>query len=180
MDTTRMQEPPPAAKVEQEPGGAIGAPRVGRLRRRLVAWMVDWSLVLVGGVVAMVPGGLLSGLAAEGSALYAVGYALAVLGFVGAVPGYWLACWRWLGARSVGQRALGLWVLRSDGARLSSRRMLGRELGLKLAPSALGGVWLAASALVARSDPARRGLHDRLADTVVVCERPPRCEALVG
>ena len=152
---------------------------VGRLRRRIPAFVVDWSLVLAASVAGALPGALVAGSSSAGSALYAVGSLVCILGFLAAAPGYWLGCWRWLEGRSVGQRLMGLWVLRTDGEGLSARRMLGRERGLKWGAHAVRfGLWLPGGALVALSDPARRALHDRVADTLVVREsRPERVVA---
>lgn len=160
---------------------AVGPQRApGRLRRRVPACVVDWSLMLVGGLVVMLPGGVVAGGAEAGSVLYVAGYAASWLGFVAAVAGYWLGCWRWLDARSVGQRLLGLRVLRSGGERPSAVRVVAREIGLKWVAHALSfGLWLPVGAVVAWLDPARRALHDRVADTLVV--RELRCErALVS
>ncbi len=166
MDTMEMVRPVGSDEL------TVGSQRaVGRLRRRVPAFVVDWSLVLVAGVVAAMPGGVLAGGSPVGSVLYAAGYAMSLLGFLAAVPGYWLGCWRWLDGRSAGQRLLGLRVLRSSGGRLSAGRMLGRELGLKWGVHAVSfGLWLPVGALVALSDPTRRALHDRVVDTVVVRE----------
>ncbi len=171
-----MQELRPAAMVAAQQG-----PTVGRLRRRIPAFVVDWSLVLVAGVLAALPGGMMAGSAGAGSALYAVGSAACLLGFLAAIPGYWLGCWRWLEGRSAGHRLMGLRVLRSSGERVSAARMLGRELGLKWVAHALSfGLWLPTGALVALSDPTRRALHDRVADTLVVREARPERVVLDG
>ncbi|MCP9491544.1 MAG: RDD family protein [Solirubrobacteraceae bacterium MAG38_C4-C5] len=165
-----------AMDVEQRRGGVA----VGRLRRRVPACVIDWSLALMVGVLVSLPGGVVAGATSAGSVAYAAGYAACLLGLVGGLPGYWLACWRWLDRRSVGQRLLGLRVLRSGGQRPSAARMVGREIALKWIAHALTfGLWLAVGAVVARCDPARRALHDRVGDTVVVRECCPE-RALLG
>ncbi len=160
-----MQERPAAA------GEMTTEPEFGRLRRRVPAFVVDWTLVLMAGLVAALPGGVVADGAPAGSVVYVLGSVASWLGFVAAVPGYWLASWRWLDGRSVGQWLMGLRVLRTSGGRVSAARMLGRELGLKLVAQAVsGGLWLSVGALVALSDTRRRALHDRVVDTVVVRE----------
>lgn len=170
MDTTVMD----TMVLERSTAGAMvpgSVPGVGRLRRRLPAFVVDWTLVLLAGLVAALPGGVVADGAPAGSVAYVLGSVASWLGFVAAVPGYWLASWRWLDGRSVAQWLLGLRVLRTSGGRPSAARLLGRELGLKLVAQAVsGGLWLSVGALVALSDTRRRGLHDRVVDTVVVRE----------
>ena len=70
-----------------------------------------------------------------------------------------LAIW----ATTVGKRALGMYVVRTDGSRIGFWRALGRELAKLLSFITLGaGFWMVAF----RED--KRGLHDLIADTVVV------------
>lgn len=80
---------------------AVGPRRAtGRLRRRVPAFAVDWSLVLLAGLVAALPGGLLAGDAAAGSLLYSWGTRCAGWPFLVVVPAYWLPRWRGRGSRA--------------------------------------------------------------------------------
>jgi uncharacterized RDD family membrane protein YckC len=68
-----------------------------------------------------------------------------------------------LAGATLGQRALGLRVVRGDGGRPGFLRALVRVIGLLagFAPGGLGVLWIA-------FDREKRGFHDHLARTYVV------------
>jgi uncharacterized RDD family membrane protein YckC len=78
------------------------------------------------------------------------------------VVGYFATFWATTG-QTPGNRALGFRVCATDGGRLKPRRAVLRFLGLILA-----ALPLFAGYLLILVDDRRRGLHDRLARTVVV------------
>jgi uncharacterized RDD family membrane protein YckC len=75
-------------------------------------------------------------------------------------------CWFWSGrgkGQTVGMRALGLRVIRTDGTYLSVGRAFLRQIGLGISTLAfgLGVLWIA-------WDKEKQGWHDKMADTYVV------------
>jgi uncharacterized RDD family membrane protein YckC len=145
-------------------------PYVG-LVTRAIAFGLDAALInlvalLVGAVVALtfsvlsLPNELEVVAAAAGGVLYLL-----------AIVGYFTTFWTTTG-QTPGSRALGIRVTPAEGDVLSPRRALLRFVGLTLAalPLFLGFLWI----LV---DDRRRGLHDRMARTVVV--DAPRVSAVV-
>ena len=95
-----------------------------------------------------------------GSAVFtAVALVLADLLFV---PAYFLGLWAWRG-QTVGKMAMAIKVVRRDGSRVG----LGTE-ALRLIGYLFSTLLLFGGFLMIAFDRQRRGLHDRLADTVVV------------
>jgi uncharacterized RDD family membrane protein YckC len=137
------------------------------LATRVLAFAIDVTIinavaVLTAAVVSLtlsifsMPDGLVAALVAAGGALY-------LLWGVG----YFVVCWSTTG-QTPGSRVLRIRVTGRDGAGLRPRRALVRYLGLWLA-----ALPLFAGFLLILLDDRRRGLHDRLAGTVVV-DMPPR------
>lgn len=85
--------------------------------------------------------------------------------FLGIAVGY-LVIFSALAGATLGQRALGLEIVRGDGGRPGFVRATIRALALLLglAPGGLGVLWIA-------FDREKRGLHDHLARTYVVRRR---------
>ena len=77
-------------------------------------------------------------------------------------PLYFLALWVWRG-QTVGKMAMAIKVVRRDGHRLGVGTALLRLVGYLFST-----LLLFAGFLMIAFDRQRRGLHDRLADTVVV------------
>lgn len=72
---------------------------------------------------------------------------------------------------TVGKRARGLRVLRSDGTRISAGRATGRYFA-----KILSGIILLIGFLMAAFTERKQGLHDLLADTLVVAETPEKAQ----
>ncbi len=125
--------------ADDYPGRRLGLPQEGpgsiaRFGRRLVAIGVDWGLAL------LVAHGLFGG----GSWV--------TLGVFTAMTVVLLAA----ASQTVGQRLVGLHLVRLSGERAGLLRSLGRSLLLALAVPAL--IW----------DRDQRGLHDRFAGTLLL------------
>jgi uncharacterized RDD family membrane protein YckC len=137
------------------------------LGRRLAALLVD-SLILVASgwlLLNMVAAGAVLSLGDGALAARAVGIAtLVVAGAAGLYrPLFEAGPWQ----ATPGKRLLGIYVAREGGGRLGLGRALLRELGRAICALTLG-----AGYLLALADGRRRGLHDRLAGTVVLRGRP--------
>ena len=143
------------------PARGAGWPYVG-LTTRTLAFAIDAAVVnlvalLTGAVVALalsvvsLPEWLTTAAVATGAAAYVV-WSI----------GYFVAFWATTG-QTPGNRALRIRVQPQGGGRLKPRRALVRFAGLTLA-----ALPLFAGFLLILVDDQRRGLHDRLARTVVV------------
>ena len=127
------------------------------------AAIVTAGVVLLTFSVVSIPEELRAIAVAAGGALYVVW-----------VIGYFVTFWSTTG-QTPGNRALRIRVHQSDGKVLRPRRALVRFVGLTLA-----ALPLFAGFLLILVDDRRRGLHDRLARTVVVedvREEPQRTRA---
>jgi uncharacterized RDD family membrane protein YckC len=82
--------------------------------------------------------------------------------FLPFLPLYFLALWVWRG-QTVGKMAMAIKVVRRDGHPLGVGTALLRLVGYLFST-----LLLFAGFLMIAFDPQRRGLHDRLADTLVV------------
>lgn len=82
--------------------------------------------------------------------------------FVAFVPLYFVGLWTWRG-QTLGKMAIAIRVVRSDGRPMS----VGAAL-LRLVGYLFSSLLLFVGFLMIVFDRQRRGLHDRLADTVVV------------
>jgi uncharacterized RDD family membrane protein YckC len=142
--------------------GAGEAPQYVGLVTRALAFGLDAALLnivalLTAAVVGLffsvvnLPDGLRTLVAAAGGALYVVW-----------VAGFFVAFWSTTG-QTPGNRALGIRVRDARGEALRPRRALLRFVGLSLA-----ALPLFAGFVMILFDDRRRGLHDRLARTLVV------------
>lgn len=139
---------------------------------RAVAFAMDVAIVyailfLIGVVVALIIGAF-SNFNLDGDVKTYLGAALA---WIIAFSTYCTSFWSLTG-QTPGMRALGIEVMTCDGERLGVRRSLVRLVGMVLAAIPL---FLGYLPILLRDD--RRGLHDRLARSVVTYaekKRPPR------
>ena len=126
---------------------------------RLLAWLID-TAVLVGAHLLVLT--LLPDISIEsyysGDALWTL--ADSIMAIVGAV-------YTTVGvsafSTTLGKRALGLYVLRRDGSRVSPLRAFGRHLA-----GGVSAILLFAGYLMIGFSSDKRGLHDHICDTVVV------------
>jgi uncharacterized RDD family membrane protein YckC len=134
----------------------------GGLVTRAIAFTIDAALITVVGVIAGAGGALIVDLLRLPrelrTVLVALGGALYLLWSVG----YFVIFWSTTG-QTLGSRVMRLRVVAADGGTIKPRRAVLRCIGLVLAALPL----LAGYALIL-VDGRRRGLHDRLARTLVV------------
>jgi uncharacterized RDD family membrane protein YckC len=155
----RTAAAPAAATVEDRPH-PVG-PYVGLVTRTIAfgldAAIINLVAIVVGGVVALglsvlkLPDAVKVVAAAAGGVVY----------FLWLI-GYFVTFWTTTG-QTPGDRLLRIRVVPTRGDRLLPRRALLRVIGLTLA-----ALPLFAGYLIILIDDRRRGLHDRLARTVVV------------
>lgn len=123
---------------------------------RLGAFMLD-------AMALTVPWFVLTGLAAATASTLLTAMSLMVMFFGPAL--YFIACWA-NGGQTLGYRALGLKLVRTDGSQPGVGSAIARCLGIMiclfmLVPGALGLLWML-------WDDRRQALHDKMADTLVV------------
>lgn len=159
--------PPPA------PVGAADLPAPAGFWRRAGAYAIDLGIVLVAWTVLSLGGSLLV-LAAGTVAVNAGMDASATRQAIGfASTALLLAAWAFYCAwqessaarATFGKRLMGLAVVDRDGARLSLQRALARHVA-----ALLNWITLTIGWLLAAVPPGKRGLHDHLAGTRVVCD----------
>ncbi len=153
-----MSRPGRGGLWSQDAGGVAPA---GVLRRG-VALAVDLALVAI---LERIGWALAVGLAALGPGLHLVAQAFGVTWLCVAPVAYFALCHGTAG-QTIGKRLLGARVVDVEGAPIGYVRALGRCVATALAALPFG-IGLALAGL--RRD--RRGLHDLLAGTRVVCER---------
>jgi uncharacterized RDD family membrane protein YckC len=153
-------DPRDAQRDEGSPDAAHATP--AGVRRRAAALVVD--LVLVASLQA-VGAGLAAGLATLAPRFYLVARAFSISWQL-VVPAAYFVLGHGTGGQTVGKRLLGVRVVDERGAPIGYVHALGRCLATVLAALPLG-IGLALAGL--RAD--RRGLHDLLAGTRVVCVR---------
>jgi uncharacterized RDD family membrane protein YckC len=128
---------------------------------RAIALAIDAAIaqviVLTGGAVIALVGSLVGGLEFD-----TVGRILAAVAWAGVVGTYFVVFWSTTG-QTPGMRVLGLRVTRAGGTRLSLGRSVVRVVGLAIAI-----IPFFAGFLPVLVDRRRRGIHDMLADTVVL------------
>ena len=96
--------------------------------------------------------------------------AIVVVGALFLALAAWQLYWLHLYSQTIGKRALGIKIVRTDG----SRAGLGRIFGMRMLPVSLLGVIPLVGPIISLVDPLlifrddRRCLHDLIADTVVV------------
>lgn len=157
----RRAERPAATAVAQVTPAPVAGPYVG-LVTRAIAFAVDAALlnlvaIVVTAIVTLalsvitVPNEVHVVVAAIGAALYLLW-----------ILGYFVTFWTTTG-QTPGNRLLRFRVVPMRGGRLPPRRAVVRFIGLTLA-----ALPLFAGFLLILVDDRRRGLHDRLARTVVV------------
>lgn len=144
--------PPPASLAFAPKGG---------FWRRAAAYLVDGVVLgIVGYLVGLVVGVVGDSVAAREADLNLVGRLIGEL--VGLA--YFLFFWSAHGAgQTLGMRALGLRVIRTDGTYMTVGRAFLRNVGFGISTLAvgLGLVWVA-------FDHQKQGWHDKIADTYVV------------
>jgi uncharacterized RDD family membrane protein YckC len=121
---------------------------------RVGAYLIDAVILIVINFIV----GLILGLVGLGKTAVpsAVGFIIGIAYFVY----LWSASG---GGQTIGQRALGLRVIKTDGTQLDFGRSLLRYVGLIIAsiPIGLGLAWVG-------WDPQKQGWHDKIAGTYVV------------
>ena len=135
---------------------------------RLGAKMIDGvaSLVVMLPVFVMIG---LSGASGRQSEEFGV-VAMILVGVLGLALLAWQLYWLHLYSQTIGKRALGIKIVRTDG----SRADLGRIVGMRWLPVSLLGAIPLIGPIISLVDPLmifredRRCMHDLIADTVVV------------
>ena len=166
---TRVAESSPSAGVPSV--DAMAVVPVGHLYagfwRRVAAYLVDYGLLLIGGILLGVVSGLLG--TAEQT--------IEVIGVVYAFFGFWLYCAIMESSprqATFGKMALGIKVTDIAGERIGFGRATGRYFG-----EILSGLSLGIGYLMAGFTRQRQGLHDKMAGTLVVRNAATR-DALAG
>jgi uncharacterized RDD family membrane protein YckC len=159
---------PPASPSAATPS----SPSAAGFWRRAGAYAIDvglvlavWTVVSIAVPLALVAMSRIPGFAWMNST--SIGQAIGLVSIVVLVAAWAAYCaWQESSARqaTLGKRLLGLVVVDRDGARLSFQRALGRHVA-----ALLNWLTLAIGWLLAAVPPAKRGLHDHLAGTRVVC-----------
>ena len=171
--------PPPSPPAHPPPGFGLPAPPVpagpeyASLWRRLVAWLADWIIlsalnlavtVLIDAIVAMGIGGNPS--EENEQAFGVLVYVVAMLVNLAYYTFFWS---HEGGGRTLGNRLLGIRVLRSNGELASSPRAFVRAVLMYVSIFAIfAGVIV--SALTILATRRRQALHDFVCDTVVLRE----------
>jgi uncharacterized RDD family membrane protein YckC len=129
---------------------------------RFVAYFIDAVIVNIAAYILGAIGGLALGFGAAGTGNQA---AQTTAGLIGLVLAWLYFAFQESSAVSatLGKRALGLRVLRSDGMRLSFGRATGRFFA-----KFLSGAILLIGYIMAGFTDRKRALHDMIADTVVI------------
>ncbi len=123
------------------------------------AAVVNFSLLATSALIALIVSAISSGDSSSGGgAVIAIGAGIWII-----VAALYLFSFWTLTGQTPGMRFMGLEVRRGDGSRLDGRHAVRRLFGIVLCVLTLGIGFLAALL----SDR-RRGLHDRVADTVVL------------
>ncbi len=160
---TIFQVPPPASEnpfIQKIPARATGESAPASLGLRASAFLVDYILtLLVFGVAISLATFCRGAFPTAADWIINLGY-LATLGFVG---------WNWIylcvrEGQSIGQRLVGLQIIRTDGARLGYSTIVLRHLigyPLSFLCLGLGFLWMI-------FDSQQRGWHDKLAGTLIV------------
>ncbi|HUZ88198.1 MAG TPA: RDD family protein [Candidatus Acidoferrales bacterium] len=129
---------------------------------RCLAWLIDSAAFMVAFLVVFAVVGTISGWGSNNQ-LVGTFYVLGTL--LGLIYWAWFwSAWSPIGpGQTIGMKALGLRVIRTDGSALSFPQSGLRWLGwlLSAVPLALGLIWMV-------FDPRKQGWHDKLADTLIV------------
>jgi uncharacterized RDD family membrane protein YckC len=96
--------------------------------------------------------------------------ALLTAGFAALLYFFYFALANVLGGQTVGQRIMGLRVVRTDGSRVKFWRSVKRLIGMILSLPLFWGY------LIVLIDNRRRGFHDKLAGTIVIYYSVPKGE----
>jgi uncharacterized RDD family membrane protein YckC/ribosomal protein L40E len=160
-----------------EPIGTSQPRRYGGFWVRLLAWLIDGLLlgVLVGIVMTPFSAGFLQKFMDYfNSSSYSAGtlppwywqylFVYSSITFVAGVLYQTIAIGKW--GKTIGQAALGLKVVKPDGSKVSFARAFGRALA-----QVLTGTIFALAYIVIAFTPQKRGLHDYIADTIVIKTR---------
>jgi uncharacterized RDD family membrane protein YckC len=157
-----------AAPARAEVAVAVPGPYVG-LVTRAIAFALDAALLNVVALLTAAVVGLTFSVVSIPDWLRTVAIAASSVLYVLWIVGYFVVFWSTTG-QTPGSRVLRIRVRATSGERLLPRRAVVRFIGLTLA-----AIPLFAGYLVILVDDRRRGLHDRLARTVVVdAEEPER------
>lgn len=139
--------------------------------KRVAAYCIDSVIVgMVGGVIAMVIGMVLglgmAGIGGDGDAMGAGFIAIQLLTnliSIALAAAYYAGFHASAGKATLGKMAVGIKVVRTDGARISIARGIGRYFA-----AMLSGLILAIGFVMAAFTERKQGLHDMLCDTLVV------------
>lgn len=142
-------------------------PRVGaRIIDSIVTSIGAYAFMFIAAIpfgVAGFAGSLIGTTSDEvGAGLTAVYFVIMMVGSFG-IP---MAYETWMVGKfgaTLGKKLIGAKVIRSDGSKLTYMRAFGRYWGIMLS-----GIILYIGYIMVAFDPERRGLHDRLCDTLIV------------
>lgn len=159
--------PAPAGRAAAAPAsqaGVVGeaAPRYVGLVTRTIAFALDGLIIDAVAIVTAAVVALTFSVLSLPDELKKVAVAGGGVAFLLWVVGYFVTFWATTG-QTPGNRALRIRVRPASGGRMLPRRALLRFVGLTIA-----AIPLFAGFLLILVDDRRRGLHDRLARTVVV------------
>lgn len=138
---------------------------------RAIALVVDAAIVTGAATLAELSATLVLGLFTIHVGMTRERGALAAIGWLVVVGCYFVAFWT-LAGQTPGMRFMGLDVIAATGGRLTWSQSVRRFIGMVLCALPAG-----AGFLLVLIDHQRRGLHDRLASSLVVYE-PPRRRAV--
>jgi uncharacterized RDD family membrane protein YckC len=158
----------PAGAAADEHGAAVAVaaqPYVG-LVTRAIAFAIDAALINVVAILTAAVAALIFSIVSIPDQLRPVAVATGGALYLLWAVGYFVAFWSTTG-QTPGNRVLRIRVRAASGGTLRPRRALLRFIGLSLA-----ALPLCAGFLLILVDDRRRGLHDRLAGTVVTEAEP--------
>ncbi len=180
LDPDLVQVPPPEGRGNTKVASRIPKPRSvqGRL-----AWVASfWGRVIAFALDALLVSGLLAAMLALAALVLGYDGEQVVEALAGGLTNLvvmsmlfflllltYVTVFVRFGGQTLGKMLLGLRVVRLDGHSLTTWHAVRRAVGMLLAglPGLGGFVWAA-------FDLNRRGWHDRIGGTLVVCIRPPR------
>ena len=139
------------------PAGPVGVP--AGFWVRLLAWFID-SILLIAFqllLLTLMPGTSVEAYYSDEALWAAADSIMVVVGAVYYTVGVSVY------STTLGKRALGLYVLRRDGTKVSGLRAFGRHVA-----TGLSALLLFAGYLMIAISSDKRGLHDHICDTVVV------------
>lgn len=146
-----------AARPYPSPTSSAAAPLAG--------WWARFFALFLDGLIIGIPGGIILGIIAgaagsNGSGLVAFVYGLWVIGYVAYFVYFWTK-----DGQTLGMRALGIRVVKTDGSQLTIGGGIIRYVGYIVDSIVFG---LPIGYLWAAFDPQKQAWHDKMAGTIVV------------